>query len=55
MANVTIDTPHSEITSNDLDHGDDGKITFAHCVALVVLLLAIGRMVTYFLSTFGLL
>lgn len=37
----------------DIDSVDDDRITVGHCVALLVLLFAVGRMVTFLLSTFG--
>lgn len=55
MANVTITPEAPEAQSVDAASAAEEKLTIGHCVALLVLLFAIGRMVTYLLSTFGML
>jgi len=55
MSNVTVNHQSSEALSDESPAGVEDKLTIGHVVALLVLLLAIGRMVTYFLSTFGML
>jgi len=55
MANVTVNHQPGEVLSDESPAGIEDKLTAAHVIALLVLLFAIGRMVTYFLSTFGML